>query len=219
MLFKYILATFKGSMANQVKEAWLACQIDDIESLKTLVPEFVSPDASTFDPTNHVHTLLMCAASHGSVNCCEYLIEQNAEKFKKNFSGYTALHWSAYTGRDECLTMLLSDISSNTKLSPLEYQTEDGKTALHIASLRGHLNFIKRLLSLGADLNSVSSNGWTALHYALTSNQKDVCRFFLSQNINAKTEDAQGKNVFDIAEQYSRKWFRPLAEEFELRND
>lgn len=205
-------------MSENVKEAWQACQIDDINSLQKLVPEFVSPNASTFDPSNHVHTLLMCAAAHGSVNCCQYLIDQKAKKFQKNFSGYTALHWAAYTGREECLGILLDSSDKSSSFSLIESQTEDGKTALHIAALRGHLNFIRDLISYGADINAVSSNGWTALHYALTSNQKDVCNYLLSEKIKAEAPDMQGKTVFDVAEQYKRKWFLEMFEKYQSNN-
>lgn len=204
-------------MSDNVKEAWQACQINNVDALKKLVPEFISPDASTFNPDNHVHTLLMCAAAHGSVDCCQYLVDQKAKKFQKNFSGYTALHWAAYTGREECLGILLNNDSDKSSLFSLtESQTEDGKTALHIAALRGHLNFIRNLISYGADVNAVSSNGWTALHYALTSNQKDVCRFLLSERIKAEAPDMQGKTVFDVAEQYKRKWFIEMFEKSQI---
>lgn len=203
-------------MSENVKEAWQACQIDNINALQKLVPDIVSPNASTFDPSNHVHTLLMCAAAHGSVECCQYLINQKAEKLQKNFSGYTALHWAAYTGREECLEILLGDSSDKSSSILLtESQTEDGKTALHIAALRGHLNFIRSLISYGADINAVSSNGWTALHYALTSNQKDVCNYLLIEKIKAEAPDMQGKTVFDVAEQYKRKWFLEMFEKYQ----
>lgn len=206
-------------MRENVKEAWQACQIDNIDALKKLVPETVSPNASTFDPTNHVHTLLMCAAAHGAINCCQYLIDQKAEKSQKNFSGYTALHWAAYTGREECLRILLGDLSNNSSsYSLIESQTEDGKTALHIAALRGHLNFIRDLISYGADINAISSNGWTALHFALTSNQKDVCQYLLSEKIKSEAPDMQGKTVFDIAEQYKRNWFMEMFEKYQKEN-
>ena len=37
---------------------------------------------------------------------------------------------------------------------------------LHCASLNGHTECVKILLAHGADVNSITSNGNTALHYA-----------------------------------------------------
>ena len=220
-------------MSSKVKEAWQFCQVDNVDALKELVPSEVQPNSSTFDPTNHVHTLLMCAAAHGSVDCFRYLLKEGADPSIKNFSGYTALHWAAYTGRDECLNVLFgknkehkkgkkkesssSDDESDNQYkvadpsSLLEATTEDGKTALHVAAYRGHLNFIKKLIDLGADVNAVTSNGWTALHFALTSNQKYVCKYLLSLNIQASAPDSQGKTISDIAESYHRNWFQEMV--------
>ncbi|THD20214.1 putative fetal globin-inducing factor [Fasciola hepatica] len=47
----------------------------------------------------------------------------------------------------------------------------DGYTALHRAAYGGHLLVLKRLIQLGANLNSRTEDGWTPLHSAAFWNQ------------------------------------------------
>ena len=157
-------------LKSKVEQAWKAVQLDKIQDLKQLVPSDVPPSASLHSTENHVHSLLMCAAAHGSINCMKYLLDNGAPVDAKNFAGYSALHWAAFTGREEVLPLLLS------AKADIEAKTEDGKTALHIAALRGHLDFVIELLNKKADLNAVAANGWTALHFALISNQQAVAK-------------------------------------------
>ena len=189
---------------NKVEQAWKAVQFDKLQELKQLVPSEVPPSASLHSTENHVHSLLMCAAAHGSVNCMKYLLETGAPVDAKNFAGYSALHWAAFTGRDEVLPLLIK------AKTDMEAKTEDGKTALHIAALRGHLDFVLELLNKGADLNAVAANGWTALHFAIISNQQAVAKKLVELNINAQTPDAQGKTIDDLAAKYGRDWYDDL---------
>lgn len=191
-------------MKAQIEQAWKAVQFDRLSELKELVPSVVSVNASTGNPDNHVHTLLMCAAAHGAVNCAEYLIENDVDVNAKNFAGYTALHWAAYTGRTETLQLLISNQAD------IEARTEDGKTPLHIAAFRGHLDFVESLLSLNADINAIACNGWTALHFALISNQRMICEKLVTLGINSEFPDTDGKTCQDLADKYKREWFSAL---------
>jgi len=78
--------------------AWECAQFDDLEALKALVPSKVDPNASLDSPENHIHGLLMAASAHGATRCAEYLLAQGAAANRKNFLGWTALHWAAIAG-------------------------------------------------------------------------------------------------------------------------
>ena len=195
-------------MTQKVEEAWKACQFDRLSDLEALVPSVVSQNASTFNPENHVHTLLMCSAAHGSIDCAKYLLDKGANVNLKNFSGFTALHWAAFTGRTETLELLIE------KGAEVESKTEDGRTPLHIASLRGHLEFVEELLKLESenkvDINSVSSNGWNALHFSIISNSLPVAQKLIELGIDFTSIDSEGKTIEDLAEKYQRKWIKEL---------
>jgi ankyrin repeat protein len=191
-------------MPSLVQDAWDAVQLDNVEVLKTLVPSSVSANASTCNPNNPIHTLLQCAAAHGSADCAEYLISNGANVQAKNFSGFTALHWSAYSGRSETVALLLE------KGADIEARTDDGRTALHIAASRGHLQYLIDLQSSKPDLEAVSSQGWTALHFAIIANQKKTAQKLIELGVREDGPDSQGKTLADLAEEYERKWFAEL---------
>ena len=197
-------------MDSKVEDAWKAVQYDRVQDLEALISSVVSPNASTYSQTNHIHTLLMCAAAHGSVECAKLLLDKGANVNLKNFAGFTALHWAAYTGRTETLELLVS------KGADIESRTEDGKTPLHIAAYRGHLEFIEEFLKVKSgedqkvDINSVACNGWNALHFAVISNQYPVAKYLIEQGIDTESPDCENKTVEDIAEKYQRTWLKDL---------
>ena len=178
---------------------------DDIEMVEKYVPSEVSPNASTYSQTNHLHTLLQCAAAHGAVKCAEYLISCGADPNKKNFTGFTPMHWAAYSGRTETLNLL----SSNG--AEIDARSQDGQTPLHVAASRGHLQFIKQIVEMGADVNAVTSDGWTAMHYAVIGNHQPVVKYLLSKNIDFDEPDVNNKTIYSIVEEYERNWFKELV--------
>ena len=191
-------------MDRNIQQAWSTIPFDNIKELKDLVPNHVSSNSSTNSIENHLHTLLMCSAAHGSIQCCKYLLENKANPNKKNFIGFTALHWAAFTCRIECVEELLKFGAK------LESKTEDGKTPLHIAASRGHLQFIKYIINFGANINAVSSEGWNAIHYALIGNHQNVVKFLLDNNVDYLSLDINGNNIKLLIEEYGRNWFYNL---------
>jgi len=72
----------------------------------------------------------------------------------------------------------------------------DNKTPLMIAAVLGGvvgdtLEVMKVLIRAGADINTKNSNGWTALMYAASRNNKEAVKMLISAgaDVNAKTSD------------------------------
>ncbi|KAH0794353.1 ankyrin domain protein [Histomonas meleagridis] len=186
---------------NLVQKAMNFIQYDNAVELKSLVPTQLSPDTLTYSPTNHLHTFLMCAAAHGSIKCAETLLLNGANPSKKNFTGFTALHWAAYSGRCEIVELLLE------KNANINARDQDGKTPLHVAASRGHIQFIKFIHKLGADLNAVTSDGWSAVHFAIIGNHIPVAKYLVENHVDFDGPDVNGKTINDYVEEYGRKWF------------
>lgn len=193
-------------MSEKLQKAWNFTQFDNVQELRKLVPSEVDPNESTKSETNHVHTLLMCAAAHGAVECCQYLLENRANPIQKNHVGFTALHWAAYTGRIETVKLLLNAGCN------VDIRTQDGRTPLHVACMRGHQSFIVELISLKADLNAVSSNGWSCVHYAVVGNQRQIALFLVKKGINFQGLDIGLKSLIDIARTYNRDWVTEILQ-------
>ena len=199
-----------NSQMEKIEHAWALTQFNDVDELKNIVPSEVDPNAMTYSEDNQVHSLLMCAAFHGAVECAKYLIKSGANVNQKNFMGYSALHWAAYSGRTETIRLLVDNQAK------LEIKTQDGKTPLHIAASRGHIQFIKVILELGADLEAVNSLGWNALHFAVVANQRQVAPFLINAGISYKLMDLNMKTLEQIAEKYERPWFKDILSSKEI---
>lgn len=59
-----------------------------------------------------------------------------------------------------------------------------GKTCLQVSAHQGHVDLVKHLLALGANVNVVDKEGDSTLHYAAFGNQPEIMRILLQHNAN-----------------------------------
>lgn len=99
----------------------------------------------------------------------------------------TPLHWAAENG---CSDYVCAHIESG------QYQvdsTRDGLSPLHLAAYHGHLDTVKTLIGLQANINLTDSWGQTALHWALLGNHQNVIDYLLEQGANPDAQDHLGR--------------------------
>lgn len=95
--------------------------------------------------------------------------------------------------------------------SQVDY-TSRGVTALQQASYYGHIEAMKILIRLDADLDfSDLSNDWTPLHYAVEGNQPMAVHFLLRSHANVGEKNMEGLTPPQIA---YRKKLRECIKEF-----
>ena len=58
----------------------------------------------------------------------------------------------------------------------IEYKDGDGWTALMYASINGHIDVVKILIDMGANVNNKNEGGWTALMIASNEEIKKLLR-------------------------------------------
>lgn len=146
-------------------------------------------------------TALMCAAYKGHLNLVKKLIKKGAQVNELGWSNTpkdieTALDIAAYSGKSDLLPYLIrrgaeySDeaifkIIRSGKLgvaAALLAEETDlnrtgnilGKTVLMEACSWGHVDLINLILEHGADINTLSPDGYTALGYSLLCDN-DIC--------------------------------------------
>lgn len=83
-----------------------------------------------------------------------------------NKEGYTPLHTACLKGLTDCAQILLEIGSTQSPKIDIEGRDKTGWTPLHCASLNGHKECVAMLIENKADVNAVTTNGSTALHYA-----------------------------------------------------
>ena len=91
-----------------------------------------------------------------------------------------------------------------------------GESALMIAALRGNLDWVKRLLARGAQVNH---DGWSALHYAASGPNPEVLELLIRQGANIEGRSPNGTTPLMMAARYGSEpnVDRLLAAKAEIR--
>lgn len=97
---------------------------------------------------NNEETPLMLAVLHGNLSCAKKLIKFGANLRITGKNSRTLVHAAAEKGHTEILQLLL-----NLDVVLIHAKTDDGETALHLASLEGHLKCVQILIRKGCDMN------------------------------------------------------------------
>jgi uncharacterized protein len=110
----------------------------------------------------------------------------------KGFSGlYLAL-------RDENLKA--ANVLLEWPRTNIDIRTPEDESPLMIAALKGRLDFVKRLLARGADVNKT---GWTPLHYAASGGHREIMQLLLDQHAYIDAESPNGTTPLMMAAGYS----------------
>ncbi|GER46727.1 acyl-CoA-binding domain-containing protein 1 [Striga asiatica] len=105
-----------------------------------------------------------------------------------------AMHAFAREGDEE---KLLHCIESGV---PLNIKDSEGRTPLHWAVDRGHLNVTALLLDKNADVNAKDDEGQTALHYAAVCERTTIAELLLKHGADMDIKDNEGDTPRDLCE-------------------
>ena len=81
----------------------------------------------------------------------------------------------------------------------VEFRTAKDESPLMLASLRGHLDLVRKLIDRGADVNKP---GWAPLHYAATSGHVDIMELLLENHAYIDAESPNGTTPLMMAALY-----------------
>ena len=77
-----------------------------------------------------------------------------------------------------------------------------GESALMMAALRGHLDWVKRLLDRGARADGLEPLAWTALHYAATGPEPQTVQMLLARGAKVDARSPNGTTPLMMAARY-----------------
>jgi len=92
----------------------------------------------------------------------------------------------------------LEQLDSALRGASPDYANGIGQTGLHVASIHGHVEVVKRLLKAGALVSSTNRYGVTPLHYAADSGRIEVARLLIEAGANKRTRASNGKLPVDM---------------------
>ena len=151
--------------------------------------------------------------SFGSVNItsANSLIEYTGGKlqfmrligiFSLYINNYPVLQEDVNRNLKALLDAVTTGIEASEFLTHLElnqHTNKDGKTALMLASERGHEDIVHSLLSAGANVNIQDNKRWTALMIASEHNHISIIHMLLQANANPHFKTLGGSNALMIA--------------------
>ena len=120
--------------------------------------------------------------------------ELAAQPDAKGQDDWTALHLAVYEGFQEVCEVLLKFPDAGVTA-----RTVSGRTALHLAAVRGFSVLIPSLVQAGADLNAEDADGNTPLHLASSSGHVEAVRSLLELDPDCLALNCLKKTPVDVA--------------------
>jgi ankyrin repeat protein len=108
-------------------------------------------------------TALFAAASAGLPKIIDQLMIAGADAAIRDDRGMTAVHAAAANVNAEAISVLVGDAKLTARIDLNDHANELGVTPLIVAAEKGHGNIVAHLVGLGADLEIVGRDGYTAL--------------------------------------------------------
>ena len=168
-----------------------------------------------FDPNERESetgdTILLKIIGTGQLKLIKALVKAGANVNNKDYDGNFPLFCAARGGRKDIFDYLapltnseLRQLAEKELARGLVYRQRRDNYAVEAfvhAALFGNLKAVSKALSLQIDINSISSNGETALHKAIRNKQLSIVEVLLEvgANPNIKDEDERGNTPLIIA--------------------
>ena len=167
-----------------------AAREHDVETLRRLLAEGVSPDALVDQQVRRRPLHCLCLRDDEKnegdrAACFELLRDAGANLEAGDQIGYTILHLAARDGFPELLSLLVQARVN------VDATLETGATALHLAARYGAVDCVEVLLAAGADVDVRRNDGMTPFHIALEHGYRLTWPLFLRAGAEIPTNNTR----------------------------
>ncbi|KAK9741805.1 hypothetical protein RND81_03G129700 [Saponaria officinalis] len=147
-------------------------------------------------------TALHIAAANGNENCAVILLECGADPNIKDSDGNVPL-WDAMLGKHESLIKLLVDQGATLACG-------DVPQYACYAVEQDDLEMLKDIVRYGGDVKLAKSNGFTALHAAISNGNPTIVKFLLKQRADVDLPDLHGVKPKDLVDAHANEEIKAL---------
>ena len=179
-------STTSGSVASRITSPGFRRGRRGFEASHHTSIDFGSEDGLSAPP-------IVRAAQAGSVVEVEKLLDQRADINARHVpSGRNALSVASHCGNDEVVRLLLQN-------GAVDERDASGLTALHLASLRGHVEVVESLLQEHTDVDVKGPKDQTPLRIASEKGQLEVAELLLRKRAKANARDSSQMTPLHVA--------------------
>lgn len=159
--------------------------VELLVSRKDFDPEV--QDASGWTP------LMIAASIREGDELVDMLLSKEADVNAKNYSGQTALHFTASKNNLETARKLISHGAT------ARVKDKRGQLPLHRAAAIGSVPMVNLMLENKSPLNATDISGFTALHHAISEGHGDTALLLLKAGAETDKKDVDGNLAVDLA--------------------
>lgn len=186
-----------------------AARRGDTEVIRLLLKAGADPESANAEG----ETALMRVARTGNVEAAKLLLKHGARvDAREKWGGQTALIWAAAQDHPQMIRFLVSrgaDINARAAVRdwPRRMTAEErpkdmnrgGMSALHFAAREGHLQSVKTLVELGAEIDFADPDDSTPLMVALMNGHWDTAKFLIEAGADVNHWDWWGQTPLYLA--------------------
>lgn len=165
-----------------------AIQYGNEDSVSTLIN--ARADVNTKD-SNEISLINLCVRT-GKIELLKMLLSSGCTISK---SVDSSLHEAAAMNRVDFLEILCQTFG-NMEINSVNFE---GRTPIHVAAIRGHVEVIQFCVSIGGNPNVVDHKGWTPLHCAALEGHLEAVECLLECSNVKYAVNNEGKTAFSIA--------------------
>ncbi|KAG2456619.1 TBL1X protein, partial [Polypterus senegalus] len=172
---------------DKISPLHAACQGGHAACAKLLIENGAKVNTTSID----WNTPLYNACVSGSTTCIDVLLENGATAQAESELA-SPLHAVAQKGHTACIEPLTQHGAD------IDYNIKHLGTPLYAASAKQHLETTRKLLELGANVNTGKEQD-TPLHAAARSFNSDLVQLLLDHGANVRARNAEGKCPLELA--------------------
>ncbi|XP_071111901.1 serine/threonine-protein phosphatase 6 regulatory ankyrin repeat subunit B-like [Haliotis cracherodii] len=194
-IVKYVLSQKVADINSRGQYGSTPLMMAAEKGLRQVFDLLVGEEADVSLVDDNRDNILHVTCLGGHVDMVKYVLSQKvADIHSRGNYGRTPLMMAAEKGHRQVFDLLVTQGADVTLVD------DDGDTILHVASLGGHAEMVKYVLSQKfADINSRGQYGRTPMMMAAEKGHRQVFDFFMTQGADVTLMDDNRDNILHVA--------------------
>lgn len=145
---------------------------------------------------------------------CKYLAK-NSDKIDLNYSyenNENIFHLISRRGLDEVLDFINKLFNRKVVKKCINLHNIDNISPLQEASCFGYTSVCKKLINMGADIDQVTANNNTAIHFSIINGHQETTKFLINAGANLNIENIDNKTPYKLIFKYMKNLVKNILD-------